>query len=268
MSAWSNIETSQQDAEIKEIDNFELALGDIPENVKQIRELITRFEVCHFKYKQHLKKIKDSIPNLKPNIEPVTIGSNHISKGEYAFKNDTTGRSLLGQQYLYGLKKWLGENPQEKDSEYHNVELEQKIVNWLGDKNDDKERLVRLLIARLTWDWKLYEEYQDGGEYKELEYQVCRMDICHYTFTKNLDSLLPGIGNMKPIENFEGCGTFNSDIKTFIDGQFSILHDYLKSKTNKIGLGKNERIKLWLTACFAKTLKEQIGLTTSMPHLL
>lgn len=50
MNPWSNIETSAQDTEIAEVNKLETTLGDIPPPVRKIRELITRFEVCHFKY--------------------------------------------------------------------------------------------------------------------------------------------------------------------------------------------------------------------------
>ena len=61
MNAWSNIEILPQDSEIIEINKFEKTLGDIPVHDQQIRELITRFEVCHFKYQQHFRNIKKSI---------------------------------------------------------------------------------------------------------------------------------------------------------------------------------------------------------------
>lgn len=266
MSSWSNIEILAQDSEIIEIDKFEETLGKVSENVQKVRELIRRFEVCHFKYKEHLKYIQESIKNLTPNIEPITIGTNHISKGINVLKNDKTGKSRQGQQYLYSLMDWLGDSLQEK-SEYFNNEINQQIPKWLGDKNQDKERIVRLLIARLMWDWKLYEEYQQGGKYKELEFQACRMDICHYAFPKHLDLLLQGIGKMEPIDNFEGCGSFNSEIKTYVEEKFSMLCDYLKSNTNKNNLDQHEYIKTWLIACLAKTLKEQVGLKKSLPQL-
>jgi hypothetical protein len=267
MSVWSNIEISPQDSEIIEIDTFEETLGKISENVQKIRELITRFEVCHFKYQQHFKHIKDSILNLKPNVKPTQIGASHISKGKDVLNNDKTGRSILGQQYVNSLMKWLGDYSQE-NSNYFNNELNQQITKWLEDKNPDKERLVRLLIARLIWDWKAYEEYQQRGEYKNLEMQACRMDICHYAFPKHLNLLLQGIGRMEPIDNLEGCGSFNTDIKTYVEKQFSILCDYLKSNSNEKKLEHNGKIKLWLIACLAKTLKEQVGLKKSLPQLI
>jgi hypothetical protein len=121
--------------------------------------------------------------------------------------------------------------------------------------------LVRLLRARLTWDWKSYEELLHEKENKELEFQVCRIDICHYDFPKNLDLLLQGIGEIKPVEAFEGCGSFNSDIKKFVEKEFSILDDLLKSITSDHKPDKNDMIKAWLIACLAKTLKEQVSLT-------
>ena len=162
MSYWSNIEISPKDSEIIEINKFEKSLGELPDNVQKVRELIRRFEVCHFKYKEHLKYINDSIHNLSPKIEPGNIGVYHISKGEGVLKNDKTGRSKLGQQYLCSLLVWLGEHIQE-NPEYCNKELNQKISKWLGGKTQDKERHVRLLVARLMWDWKSYEQYQVGG---------------------------------------------------------------------------------------------------------
>ena len=127
MNAWANIEISPQNSEIIEIDKFEDTLEKISGNAEKIRELITRFEVCHFKYQQHLKHIKYSILNLKPNVKPTQIGANHISKGKDVFNNEKTGRSIIGQQYVNSLKKWLGDYSKE-NSNYFNTELNQHIT--------------------------------------------------------------------------------------------------------------------------------------------
>ena len=267
MSAWSNIDISTDNPEIIEINKLEKALNLIPSYVQQIRELITRFEVCHFKYQQHIKIITESILNLKPSTNPKKIGAHHIRSGENAVKKDITGRSLLGQKYVWALNNWLGNNQKARDRNT-NKKLDQQITKWLGLKNPDKERLVRLLIARLIWDWGSYEKLQHGEENKEIELQVCSIDICHYTFPKNLDLLLKGIGEMKPIKAFEGCGSFTSDIKIFIEKEFSILIDLLNSVTSVNQPDNNELLKAWLIACFAKTLKEQVGLTQPIHGLL
>jgi len=140
MTYWSNIEVSPQDPEIEEIDNLGRDIGEFSEDVKKVRELIRRFEVCHFKYKAHLHYLTDSIDNICPNIEPTTIGENHLSKGEMYVKRDTTGRSESGQQYVCALKRWLGYYSQQK-SEYFNVELTQKIIEWLGEENAKKRKI-------------------------------------------------------------------------------------------------------------------------------
>lgn len=259
MNAWSNIQISPEDIEIDKINNIEKKLGKLPDKICQIRELITRFEVCHFKYKQHLKKIKSSIIKLEPAISPNEIGINHIRNGENAWKNDKTSRSIKGQQYVWSIRKWLGEHPQRKISEHYDKELGQQIENWLNDKVPEKERLVRLLLARLVWDWKSYEELQLGGEYKNLEFQACAMDICHYAFPANLDLLLQGLGKMKAVEKFEGCGSFDANIKAFVENEFRDLNNSLKSLISSGKSDKNELTKTWLTACLAKTLKEQVN---------
>ena len=266
MSYWSNIEISHRDPEIIEIDKFEQGLGELSEDAKKIRELIRRFEICHFKYKEHLKHVSQSIQDLCPKIEPTNIGVNHVSKGKEAFKNDKTGRSILGQRYIGSLMAWLGDYPLE-NPEYFASELNQKITKWLGKKDKNKERIVRLLIARLMWDWGSYKQYQKGGEYKELEFQVCRMDICHYAFPKHLDLVIQGIGQMEAVDNFEGCGSYNSEARNYAEEQFLMHRDYLESRANKNNSEKYERIKIWLIASLAKTLQQQAGLKLSLPSL-
>jgi hypothetical protein len=107
MKAWSNIQISPQDPEIIKINNLEKKLEELPEKVNKIRGLTTRFEVCHFKYQQHLRKIKDSIIDLEPNVDTTKIGINHIQHGESVLINDTTGKSFIGQQYVWAIKEWL-----------------------------------------------------------------------------------------------------------------------------------------------------------------
>ncbi|ODB93198.1 hypothetical protein A3194_00395 [Candidatus Thiodiazotropha endoloripes] len=266
MSYWSNIEVPPKDPEIIEIDNFERNLGEYSEDIKNVRELIRRFEVCHFKSKVHLKYLVDSIHLLYPNIVPIFIGENHISKGEGRLKRDTTGRSVLGQQYVCSLKNWLGDHSQQ-DSEFFSTDLNQKIEKWLNSEDLEKERLVSLLVSRLMWDWESYKKYQNNENPNELETQVYRMDICHYAFPKHLDLLLEGIGQNRPIEDFEGCGSINLETKGFIEEQFIGLCDKLRSYINKGNLDKRERLKVWLIASLAKTLKEQVGIKVALPRL-
>jgi hypothetical protein len=268
MKAWSNIKVPAQDPEIIKIDRYEKKLRVLPEKVYIIRELITRFEVCHFKYQQHLNNIKDSIMKLEPNIDPGKIGANHIQKGENAWRKDKTGRSKMGQQYVWAIRKWLGENPLIKPVDHFNGKLYDQINKWLGYKHPDKIRLVRLLLARLTWDWKSYQELIRGGEWEELELQVCSIDICHYAFPQNLGLILKGLGNMAPIEGFKGCGSFDKNRKSFVEKEVLILTELLSSLVENDRDDKNNSIRIWLFACLIKTIKEQVNLPESMIDLI
>lgn len=263
MKAWSNIQIAPQNPEIVIINNLEKELGELPDNVYKIRELITRFEVCHFKYQQHLRKIKDSIIDLEPKVDTIKIGINHIQHGEGVLNKDTTGKSLIGQQYVWAVKEWLNDSQANEISDKYDKKPGQEIHKWLGDKNPDKIRLVRLLLARLTWDWKSFEKLQHGGELKDIEFQACRMDICHYSFPKNLDLLLQGIGQMKAVKEkeFEGCGSYDTNIKAYLEKEFLDLNDELKSLKINDSLNRNNLIKAWLVACLAKTIKENINIS-------
>jgi hypothetical protein len=258
---WSNIQTAAQDPEVGIINEFEEKLGELPDHINKIRELITRLEVCHFKCEHHIEKIIDSILTLAPKVAPEKIGINHIQHGENAWKNDLTGKSLLGQQYIWAMKSWIEDIPTKNVPGKYDKEIGQKVRGWLGNKQAYKIRLVRLLLARLTWDWTPYEELQRGGEYEELEFQICRMDICHYAFPTNLERMLIGIGQMRPIENFEGCGSFNVDIQEFVKKKLIVLSDLFESLHNNDTSDNSSQTKAWLTACLIKTLKAQVDLS-------
>jgi hypothetical protein len=263
IKAWSNIQISPQDPEIVKINNLEKNLGEMSDKVNKIRELITRFEVCHFKYQQHLRNIKNSIIALESNIDTNKIGINHIQHGESVLNKDTTGRSLIGQQYVWAIKGWLNNNSLNQISDNYDKKLGQQIHEWLGDRNPGKTELVMLLLARLTWDWKSYEKLQHAGKFKDIELQASKMDICHYAFPENLNLLIKGIGQMKAVEEreFEGCGSYNTDIKAFLEKEFLDLNDTLKSLKYKSRQNKDDLIKAWLVACLAKTIKENINIS-------
>jgi hypothetical protein len=266
MSAWSNIHVATDDAEIQKINELEKILGGIPDQVGQIRELITRFEVCHFKQEQHLENIRKSIEELRPHTDPGTIGKNHIQHGDKAWESDKTGRSFLGQQYLWALNNWLDDNKMVKPSEY-NDQLGREVMTLLGEKSAAKENLVRLLIARLTWDWKKLEELSQQtleeisaeADENRLEYQICRMDICHFAFPVNLIYVIRGIGEMRPVERFEGCGTHNQVIRKTMQAELTRINNWLSAREDD-GLTEcdtEEQTRIWLLACLAKTIKEQ-----------
>jgi hypothetical protein len=258
VTAWSNISTSAGDREITTIDEFEAGLGNIPEKVRRIRELITRLEVCHFKYRRHIRIIKASILALEPMVIPESIGRNHIQHGEAIWQHDSTGRSLLGQQYVWAIKTWMGQITPASLPVHCDGKLVRDIQEVLGTSNKDKYRLVRLLAARLTWDWKSYEDLQQGGAWEELEHQICRLDICHYAFPTNLDRVLKAIGEMRSVRDFEGCGSFTLDIREHVIQELLTFNEMFKTLRTKNRSGARNRMKVWLLACLIKTLKEQV----------
>lgn len=263
MEAWSNIQVFPHDPEIAEINKLEANLGTLPDKIYKIRGLITGFEICHFKYKRHLQHIKDSIHTLEPLIDAGKIGINHIRYGEKVLNNDTSGRSLAGLQYVWTIQDWLSNNSKNKAHDNYDKKLSQQIHEWLGEKSPAKVRLVRLLLARLTWDWKSYEEYQSAGRFKDIELQACRTDICHYAFPGNLNRVIQAIGQMKAADEtgFEGCGSYNDEIKESLEKEFSELNDMLHYFREKMDKNKDDLIKVWLIACLAKTIKENLHIT-------
>ena len=261
MGAWSNLEISEKDTEIIRIDQFEGELGKLPPEIYKIRELITRHEVCHFKFKQHIKNITESISKLKPVVEANEIGSNHIQHGESAWKRDRTGRSLLGQQYVWATQNWLKETPANENPEKFDSKIGEDVQQWLGEKGTEKVGLVRLLLARMTWDWKTYEELMQGDMHKELKFQIARIDICHYAFPENLERILKGIGAMQPLEKFEGCGSFTEDIQRYIQKELGGLKAQFETLCADGREDKEKLVKVWLFGCLIKTLKEHVGLT-------
>lgn len=263
MKAWSNIQISPEDPEIIKINTLEKKLGELPDKVNKIRELISRFEVCHFKYQQHIRKILESIIDLESSVDTTKIGISHIQHGESVLNKDVTGKSILGQQYVWAIKGWLNVIPSNEISDNYDKKFGQQIHSWLGDKDPDKTRLVMLLLARLTWDWTSYEELMQGEELMDIKLQAARIDICHYAFPKNLNLLLAGIGQMKAVEEkeFEGCGSYNASIKNYLEKEFLGLNDTLESLKIDNGSNKNDLIKIWLLACLAKTLKENLQIS-------
>ena len=258
MEPWSNIELSPNDHEVRGIDNLEINLGEIPENVRQIRELITGFEVCHFKYRKHIQYILKSIHHLKPNKIHKEIGSTHIRHGANTWEKENSGRSLKGLQYIQALKCWLSVNAEILNKVPIDQELNRHVLDWLGHEDPEKIRLVCLLIARMTWDWKSYEKYRTGHEGDQLEFQVCRMDICHYNFPGNMDLMIRAIGQLKPVHDFEGCGSCTPKTKLIVEKKIVEINRMLES-VSKEEMDADQRTRSWLLSCLAKTLKEQAG---------
>jgi hypothetical protein len=66
---------------------------------------------------------------------------------------------------------------------------------------------------------------------------------------------------MKPVEEYEGCGSFNDTIKVHIEKEIDILNSSIAKLFDEHKTNAKSLTKIWLTACLAKTLKEQVNST-------
>lgn len=267
MYKWSNIEADENDSEIELINSMESSLKPLPRNIFQIRELITRLEICHFKCREHIGHIKESILELSPYIIPENIGICHIRNGEAKSCKEQSGRSIKGQKYIWALKKWLNPRFYTQNIKY-DVEFNYEVFEYLGKRNPLKDDLVRMLIARLTWDWKALKELSYLHNQSDLEAQISRVDICHHNFPDNINKVLVAIGKNRAADDFMGCGLFSDEIKTVIMGEFLDSCKILKAVTEDNKDNGEKAYKVWLTASLMKTLKEQIELDIDISELL
>ena len=261
MNAWSNIEISPDDREIASIDRMERTLGELPKKVADVRMLITRFEVCHFKYQTHYRHILQSIAMLKPTIDLNTIGAAHPRNGAQAVKADPTGRGQVGQRYIDALHTWLGQTDAVTDNTQTNIN--KRISLWLGERDGQKDELVTMLLDRLLYRLDGYDYQHMTG----LALQVMKTDICCYAFPINIENVIQAIGKLAPVEDFHGCGTTNAGIRLTAGQWLQALCQWLKADSTDETLlpiiKSPERI--WLVACLAKTIKEQIHSPASIP---
>ncbi len=264
MNGWINIDTLPDDEEIAAIDQLERIIGNVPKHIHHIRELITCFESCHFKYQQHYRDIVESITMQHSVGEVYTTHINPPNPQRQVLGNHITRYSRTDQQYIDALHSWIDEESINNMgvSEPEVTGLSQRINAWLGTKSKEKVGLVRMLLARLLG--QSVEHLRQGGDLSELEYQVERTDSCNYASPQNIERMVHGIGNLELVNGFDGCGTVNAEIKSFIGKELLKLCDWLKLDTPNMesGLGEKEPVKVWLVACLAKTLKESAQLST------
>lgn len=266
---WANIGIEQPDNEILEIYRLEQHIGTLPQEAKEIRSLITRLEICHFKFERHVLRIIESIGRMKVDFDLNSIGSSHPKSGENAWRADSTGRSRKGQEYIWILQMWLvGEHFSEKDPRDIPRSLFEIVYSALGDRDEHKEALVSALLDRLLWKFET-ERKSLPEEFELLANQIDRTDICHYSFPENVERMIEAIGKLEPLSDFEGCGSFDEERRQMGQRYFSALTAWLQDRRSEteVMLGERTLLKKWLVACLGKTLKELAGLRESMPLL-
>ena len=191
LKEWANINPSGTDRELHYIYYIEQKISFVSKNIKVIRNLITRFEICHFKCERHIQRIIEAIGTMNPGLNPESIGYKHPKTGNNNWFKELTGRSRLGQEYIRILRMWLYG---EKYSDDFAIDVSQSLLNRvfdnLGIRNEIKLALVEALIDRLLWNFEKGRK-KLPSEFEELRLQIDRTDICHYSFPVNLEKNNP-----------------------------------------------------------------------------
>jgi len=263
---WANLGLSRMDAEIRRIHQLERAAVPLPPVATTIRELITRFEICHFKAERHVQRIIAAIGEMRLDLAPATIGTAHPKSGETAWRQDRTGRSRPGQEYIWVLQMWLAEAPySDLDPRGIPRKLVDRVNGALGQPNAQKRLLVLALLARLLLK---ADRSPLPAELAPFWEQVEATDICHYTFPDNLERMIQAIGRLEPAADFVGCGSCNPEGREMARRHFEALCTWLRGERGSLDaqLGDRTPVKEWLAACLAKTLKEVAALREPMPQ--
>ena len=270
MKPWANIGFGQPDSEIIDIYRIEQRIGSLPKVARDIRNLITRLEICHFKFEHHVLKIIEAIGRMELDIDSVLIGRAHPKCGEDAWKDDKTGRSRKGQEYILILQAWVAEKKIEEDDRNSIPEkLLEEVYSSLGKRSNYKEALVKALLDRLLWNFETERKVLEK-HFRDLIYQIDRTDICHYTFPENIENTIKAIGELKPTPGFKGCGSHDEEHRILALHYVMELNAWLHEEISETGsiLGEKTLLKEWLVACLGKTIKELAWIEEGQTELI
>ena len=132
---------SSSDNEIKEINEMELQLGDLTSEILDLRTMIDLCCIWRYDYPERVHLICKA------------IGGSGDTASRCHYQVGTDKRDEL-TAYALALKKWLGESGDEgevslKDSKI-GEEIEAKVFNMLGEKEEIKELLVERTLLGLV----------------------------------------------------------------------------------------------------------------------
>jgi hypothetical protein len=233
-------------------------------DMQLLQDGIVKFETNRFQYQLNILCHPETSQGQISDITDNKQDADTFQHNGTALRMDKSGRSALGQQYVWALVNWLADYPRLSVVGHSNNDIYRKVPGWLGTRSTEKEKLVRIIIAKLTHDWKSLKIINPGTVNKGLAYFANSVDIWQYTFPKMLDRLLLNIGKIElKTGNLYEISEIGKVAKTNIENEFSIICNLISSG-NDIMYGiadKNELIKIWLMASITKTLKAQTTLT-------
>jgi hypothetical protein len=234
-------------------------------NSQLIHDVFSKFETSQFQFKRNNQSPLKSISGPESQRIDNKPEPDSSLKNENALRKDKTGRYFLGQQYVWALINWLADYPPLNLSGFFSNEIYTNVSTWLGNKTPQKEKLVRIIVAKLTHDWKSLKRFNHSSENKGLAYFAYSMEIWNITFPEKLDLLLQDIGKIEA-KNIDPnkSHSIDKDEKTNIEKEFAIICNLMNSGTvinsNSL-IDKNDLIKNWLIASITTTLKDQTGFT-------
>jgi hypothetical protein len=226
-------------------------------NSPLIHDGISKFETSQFQYEQFNQNQLISGPESQ-RIDN-KLEQDISLKNENALRKDKTGRYLLGQQYVWALINWLADYPPLNLSGFFSNEIYTNVSNWLGNKSPQKEKLVRIVVAKLTHDWKSLKKFNHISENKRLSSFAYSMEIWNITFPEKLDLLLHDIGKIESkISDPNRDYDVEKDERTIIENEFSVLCNFMNS--GNCLAEKNDLVKTWLMSNIKRSLKDQTSL--------
>jgi hypothetical protein len=109
-------------------------------------------------------------------------------------KRDKSHKKLQVQQYLRASVNWLAEHPGAEPAERINESLLHHVNACLGRKSPEKESLVRVMIAHLTYDNQSMKKLRGLIANKKMINRIEQIDVFSNDFQKQIDRLLLTIG--------------------------------------------------------------------------
>jgi len=251
LGPWANIGLAEPDDEVAALWEWEQRLEWPPSSAQITRELISRLQICHFKFPRHVGKIIEAIGAMRSPVDPDQIGRTHPRYGPQASQADAAGRSSEAERFIAALEIWLAGHPPR-------TSVGEVITAALGDRSHLKEQLVSALSRQLR---RQHRAGDLGPELGSWDYQIRCTHQCHHTFPQNVHRILEAIGRGEPVEEFEGCGTFDAEHLAVACQTIQDLEAWLSHGAGPLGpeLGPSVPAKVWLSRCLRYTL---IGQTT------
>lgn len=262
---WENIGATTLDEEMAILGEMEAKLSPLSPNISDIRTLISKWHLCHFKSPRRLARLIYIIGAVDIEADLTDL------EQELPFAEDTNlpqRAQLIGDQ-IAALKGWL-----DNRNLFHYMPevrpVAQEVYRKLGKRSPLKDAQVEWLLTVLPWG---AEEKLPPGDFtpetRRIYEQISETLACAYSYFQLLALVLDVIGRGIAAQNLASCATFDEELLYIAQNYYLALwcwlHPHAKAEplaeeflsTGEI-LGERSETKLWLTASLAKTIWGQL----------